>query len=136
MTDMSDWHELFADATASGCALQLCHVHSSCGVNVNFPLLMEMVDDLNDRGIDVTCEAYPYTAGMTRIDSGVFAPGWEKRLGIVPKDVEWTATGERLTEENFLAKQKEGGTVVVHSIPEEVSKYIQAIAGLVCTYRL
>jgi hypothetical protein len=63
MTDMSDWHELFADATASGCALQLCHVHSSCGKNVNFELLMEMVEDLNAQGIDVTCEAYPYTAG-------------------------------------------------------------------------
>ena len=42
-------------------------------------LLLEMLDGLAARGVDVTAEAYPYTAGMTRLDSGVFEPGWEAR---------------------------------------------------------
>lgn len=50
----------------------------------NFTLLLEMLDAVNERGLDISAEAYPYTAGMTRIDSGVFKPGWQDRLGIGP----------------------------------------------------
>jgi hypothetical protein len=77
-----------------------------------------MIDDLNERGVHISCEAYPYTAGMTRIDSGVFTPGWDSRLGVGPEGIEWVATGERLTWGNWEARRAEGGTVIVHSIPE------------------
>ena len=55
---------------------------------------------------------------MTRIDSGVFEPGWEDRLGITPNDVQWVETGERLTAETFAEKRAgPGGTVIAHAIP-------------------
>jgi dihydroorotase len=79
-----------------------------------------MIEDLNKRGIDVTTEAYPYTAGMTRLDSGVFEPGWDKRLRIGPGDLEWIDTGERLTWENFESKRAEGGLVAVHAVSPDV----------------
>jgi hypothetical protein len=80
-----------------------------------------MLDRCNERGLDITAEQYPYTAGMTRIDSGVFKEGWDKRLNITPADIEYTDTGERLTWENWDEHRKKGGIVLVHSNP---AKYI------------
>ena len=54
---------------------------------------------------DDASHLFRYTAGMTRIDSGVFEPGWEDRLGITPNDVQWVETGERLTPESFAEKR-------------------------------
>lgn len=118
--DLTDFHELFADAAASGAPLHICHLNSSAAP-LNVALILEMLDDLNRRGAaDVTTEAYPYTAGMTRLDSGVFEPGWEGRLKIGPGDLEWIETGERLTAENFAERRAAGGLVAVHSIPASV----------------
>src|SRR5260370_25321398 len=43
-------------------------------------------------------------------------------MGITYKDVQWAATGERLTPESFAKYRKEGGIVVIHSIPEEAAR--------------
>eukprot|EP01062_Namystynia_karyoxenos_P074240 TRINITY_DN71106_c0_g1_i1.p1 TRINITY_DN71106_c0_g1~~TRINITY_DN71106_c0_g1_i1.p1 ORF type:complete len:523 (+),score=131.79 TRINITY_DN71106_c0_g1_i1:70-1638(+) len=118
MVQLSDMHELFADAAATGAALQICHLASSCGRGVDMGLCLEMIDALNARGAaDVSCEQYPYTAGLTRLDSGVFKPGWQKRLGIGYQDVEWCATGQRIADAaEFARLQAEGGLVLVHSM--------------------
>lgn len=120
MAQLSDMHELFADAAATGASLQICHIASSCGQNVSLPLTLEMMDRLNERGAaDVSCEMYPYTAGMTNLKSGVFKSGWQERLGIGYGDVEFLATGTRLRDEaDFKEKQAVGGLVCIHSIPE------------------
>src|SRR5438046_5575327 len=36
-------------------------------------------------------------------------------------DIQWTDTGERLTAETFEKYRKQGGIVVIHSIPEEAA---------------
>ena len=38
------------------------------------------------------------------------------------RDLQWVATGERLTAETFARYRKEGGSVIGHSIPEEISR--------------
>jgi imidazolonepropionase-like amidohydrolase len=120
MDDIKDFTELFADAAASGAALQICHIAASCGMKCDFGLVLEMIDELNARGAaDITAEQYSYCAGMTRIDSSVFSDGWQQRLGIGPERLEWCLTGERLTEETFAAYRKVGGTVIAHAIPEK-----------------
>ena len=73
-----------------------------------------MTDDLTARGVDITLEAYPYTAGMTRLDSGVFSPGWEGRLGIAAGHIEWIATGERPTLSH---------TITNHHTPSHTTKH-------------
>ena len=65
-----------------------------------------MIDEAHARGLDVTTECYPYTAGMTDIASGVFDEGWRESLGIDYGDLLWAATGERLTAETFAAHRK------------------------------
>lgn len=117
--DLADFHEMFADCAASGAPLHICHINSSAAP-LNMPLILEMINDLATRGIDVTTEAYPYTAGMTRLDSGVFEAGWQDRLKIKPEDIEWIDTGERLTSETFDQRRAEGGLVAIHSMSEEI----------------
>jgi N-acyl-D-aspartate/D-glutamate deacylase len=113
--------EVIADATAAGTSVHVVHITSTALREA--PLCLEMIAGARKRGIDITTEAYPYTAGMTDISSAIFSPGWEGRTGgATYKDLQWAATGERLTAESFARYRKQGGMVAIHSIPEEVAK--------------
>jgi len=87
------------------------------------PLCLEMIEGARRRGLDITTEAYPYTAGMTDIGSAIFSEGWQARQGgIAFNDLQWAATGERLTAASFARYRKQGGMVAIHSIPEDIVK--------------
>jgi N-acyl-D-aspartate/D-glutamate deacylase len=88
----------------------------------NTPTLLAVVSGARARGVDVTTECYPYIAGSTSLESAIFDEGWQERQGITYKDVQWTKTGERLTAETFAKYRKEGGVVVIFSIPEEAAR--------------
>jgi dihydroorotase len=79
-----------------------------------------MIREARSHGIDITTECYPYTAGMTRLDSAIFDGDWQGQLGIGYKDLQWVATGERLTAESFARYRKEGGMVALHSMKAEI----------------
>jgi N-acyl-D-aspartate/D-glutamate deacylase len=111
--------EVLADAAATGASLHVVHV-TSMGLSAT-PILLELIDGARARGLDVTTEAYPYTAGATMLQSAIFDPGFQERLGIEYKDILWTATGERLTAESFERYRKEGGLAVIFMIPESAA---------------
>jgi dihydroorotase len=77
-----------------------------------------MVEGARKHGLDVTMECYPYTAASTRIETSNFDPGWQEARGITYKDIQWAATGERLTAESFERFRKQGGDVVIFGIPD------------------
>jgi N-acyl-D-aspartate/D-glutamate deacylase len=81
-----------------------------------------MIEGARQRGLDISTEAYPYTATQTLIESAIYDEGWQERLGMTYKDLQWVATGERLTEETFARYRKSGGSVIGHSIPEEIAR--------------
>jgi dihydroorotase len=110
--------EALAAARATGGPLHVVHV-TSVGLALT-PRVLSEIRDARALGLDVTTESYPYTAGSTLLESAVFDPGWEARLGIGYGDLQWAATGERLTEETFARYRKQGGVVIVHSIPEQI----------------
>jgi len=112
--------EVIAAAAATGAPLHVVHI-TSMGLR-NTPRLIAMVKGARERGLDVTTECYPYTAGSTQLESAIFDPGWQDRQGITYQDIQWTKTGERLTPESFEKYRKEGGTVVIFSIPEEAAR--------------
>jgi dihydroorotase len=85
------------------------------------PTLLDLIDGARARGLDVTTEAYPYTAGATMLQSAIFDPGFQERMGIDYKDILWTATGERLTAESFERYRKQGGLAVIFMIPESAA---------------
>jgi N-acyl-D-aspartate/D-glutamate deacylase len=112
--------EVVAAAAATGASLHVVHI-TSMGLK-NTPRLIAMVKGAREHGLDVTTECYPYTAGSTQLESAIFDLGWQDRQGITYKDIQWTKTGERLTAESFERYRKEGGTVVIFSIPEDAAR--------------
>ncbi len=119
-TGLAALEEVLAAAAATGAPLHVVHI-TSMGLKFT-PELISMVEGAQNHGLDVTTECYPYTAGSTELQSAVFDPGWQESMGITYKDVQWAATGERLTAETFETYRKKGGIVVIHSIPEEAAR--------------
>lgn len=109
-------HEMIGDAAGTGASVHIVHVGSSGLAQV--PTILEMIEGAQAAGLDVTTEVYPYTAASTGIQAAIFDPGWRDRFDADFSDIEWVATGERLTEETFYEKRETGGTVIAHIIPE------------------
>jgi N-acyl-D-aspartate/D-glutamate deacylase len=116
-TGLVGLEEVIAAAAATGAPLHVVHI-TSIGLKYT-PQLISMIEGARKHGLDVSTECYPYTAGSTRLDSAIFDPGWQERQGITFKDIQWADTGERLTAETFEKYRKEGGVVVIFSIPED-----------------
>src|SRR6476620_6745694 len=57
---------------------------------------------------------------MIDIKSAIFNEGWQDVFGIGYSDLQWAATGERLTKESFERYRKVGGMVAVFSMTEDV----------------
>ncbi len=110
--------EVIAAAAITGAPLHVVHIQSTGGPAT--PRLLQMIGEAKARGVDVTTECYPYIAGMTDIKSAIFDEGWQEVFNIDYKDLQWAATGERLTKESFERYRKTGGMVAVFSMTEEV----------------
>ncbi len=124
----SSIQEMLADALTTGAPLHIVHLGSS-GLGQG-PQLAGMIDAARARGLDVTTEVYPYTAGSTFIQSAIFDPGWQERMGISYPELQWPATNERLTEATFTKYRKEGGWVILHMIPESTVDALVAHPGV------
>jgi N-acyl-D-aspartate/D-glutamate deacylase len=116
LTGLVGLEEVIAAAEATGAPLHVVHIVST-GLT-EAPQLIAMVEGARKHGLDVTMECYPYTAASTRIETSNFDPGWQEARGITYGDVQWAATGERLTAESFERFRKQGGDVVIFGIPE------------------
>src|SRR5258708_4057788 len=108
--------EVIADAAVTAASLHVVHL-TSVAARLT-PVCLQMIEGAHRHGIDVTTEMYPYTASATRIESAIF-DDWEKRTGNRYHDLQWVATGERLTAETFAKYRKQGGAVISHTLPEE-----------------
>ena len=101
--------EVITDAAVSGAPLHVVHINSAATAKT--PIALQMIDGARARGLDVTTEAYPYTASMTEIASAAYS-GWEQREPEFFSRLLWPATGERLTRESFATYRKQGGFVI------------------------
>ena len=120
----SSVEEMIAASTVTGAAAHVCHVQSSA--NELTPRVLDLIGAARGRGIDVSVECYPYTAGMTDIRSAIFDPGWQRDGRYRFSDLQWPPTGERLTEETFGRFRKTGGLVIFHSNREETIRDVVA----------
>jgi dihydroorotase len=109
--------EVVANAVATGAPLHIVHMNSSSlwSYRTNLDLIL----GAQERGTDVTTEAYPYTAASTSIESAIFDEGWQERLRISYGDIQWQDTGERLTEDTFRKYREQGGIVIIHLMKPE-----------------
>ena len=108
--------EVIAASAISGAPLHIVHVQST-GLHATGATL-GMIQGAREQGLDVTTECYPYTAGMTAIDSALFSEGWQEKYGISYDSLQWADTGERLTASTFAEYRETGGMVIVHSTPQ------------------
>ncbi len=118
------FQEVIANAAATGASLHIVHMNSSAGDLGRTTL--SMIRGARAVGIDVTTEAYPYTAGSTRLESALF-DSWANRPDEDFRNLQWPLTGERLTRESFQRFREEGGWVISHGgRSEEVNEWITA----------
>jgi N-acyl-D-aspartate/D-glutamate deacylase len=119
-------NEVIGAAAISGAALHIVHLNSSCMRDA--PECLSMIAGARARGLDVTTEAYPYTAGMTFINSAYFDPGWRERKGLDYGDLELPESGERLTRERFevLHAAPDPRVVLIHTNPDELVDAVMA----------
>jgi N-acyl-D-aspartate/D-glutamate deacylase len=112
--------EVIGAAAVTGASLQIVHINSSCLTDA--PECLAMVAGAKARGLDVTTEAYPYTAGMTKINSALFDPGWQKKFGISYDALMLPNTGERLTQKRFdeLHASPNSADVILFLNPQQV----------------
>jgi len=109
--------QAIADAAANGTSLHIVHLNSSSLDEISLGL--RMVTKAQQQGLDITTEVYPYTAASTSLESALFDEGWQQRLGITFKDLQWVETGERLSEATFEPYRKKGGVVIIHMMKPE-----------------
>jgi len=118
--------EVLAASEVGGGPLHIVHLNS---MSMKLPIFQEMIQTIaeaREHGLDVTTEAYPYTASQTRIESAIYDEGWQQRLGVTYKDLEWPDTGERLTAESFAKYRQTGGSVINHNMDEETIRAAMA----------
>jgi len=108
--------ELFLGAITTGAPLHIVHANSSYGSDA--PRLFDMVSAARQRGLDVTTEAYPYTASMTSISAAPL-DDWRNWPDERFTRFVWPATGERLTRESFGRYREHGGVVVIEGMSED-----------------
>ena len=114
--NFSGFEEAIAAAAVTGAPLHIVHIQSTGGPDVASEL--RMISEARSRGMDVTTETYPYTMGMTSIQSALFDHK-ENEAESYFASLLWPATGEHLTRESFLRYRKEGGMVIVPSNTQE-----------------
>jgi cytosine/adenosine deaminase-related metal-dependent hydrolase len=119
-TGLAAVEEVLAAAVSTGAPLHVVHI-TSIGL-AQTPQLIHLIEDAQRHRLDVTTECYPYVAASTGLESALFDPGWQERMGITFKDIQWAKTGERLTAETFEKYRAEGGAVVIYAIPESASR--------------
>jgi N-acyl-D-aspartate/D-glutamate deacylase len=117
-SSMQALEEVIAATAITGAPLHVVHIQSTGGKAT--PKLLQMIAEARARELDVTTECYPYIAGMTDIKSAIFNEGWQEVFGIDYGDLQWAATGERLTKESFERYRQTGGMVAVFSMTEEI----------------
>ena len=105
-----------AAAAVTGAPLHVVHIQSTGGPDVVHEL--QVIAEARARGMDVSTESYPYTMGMTHIESARF-DHMENEPDSFYATLLWPATGEHLTRESFIRYRKMGGLVIMPANSEE-----------------
>ena len=118
---LAAFQEVIANAAATGAPLHVVHLNSTAGERAQEAVAM--IRGARERGVDVTMEAYPYTASASLIQSPLF-DGWVDRPAEAYGSLQWVATGERLTPATFAQYRRQGGWVIMHGRSEATNAWI------------
>ena len=110
-SSVESYLEVIGASALTGAPLHIVHLNSTSLAST--PKTLQMVAEARARGLDVTAEAYPYSAGMTEISSPLLDQ-FENAPDSVYSKLQLVTTGERLTRETFHANRKPGVMVILH----------------------
>lgn len=110
--DWGDLFEVFGVTIHTGGAVHVNHLNSAFGsLGLTEPALA-FIERARSIGLPISTECYPYTAGMTAMESTLF-DDWETFPDEAFQTFEWPPTGERLTRESFARYRALGGGLIV-----------------------
>lgn len=110
-SSVESYLEVLGAAATTGAPLHIVHLNSTSLEST--PQTLALVQSAQQHGLDVTAEAYPYSAGMTEISSPLLDQ-FESGPDSMFAKLQLVSTGERLTRETFRANRKPGVTVILH----------------------
>ena len=111
--------EAIDGAAITGASLHVVHANSSGGAQT--AEFLSKIEQARSLGIDVTTEAYPYEASMTKIESALF-DDWESWDDDDFQIHQWALTGERLSRRSFARFREQGGFLISHQRTEEMTR--------------
>jgi N-acyl-D-aspartate/D-glutamate deacylase len=104
--------ELIGVAAVTGAELCVAHLQASGGPHTH--RLLRIVEEARGQGLSVTAEVLPYTSNLSNIRF-LDSEDWQAWPDAWFQDLEWIATGERLTRETYARYRVKDGYVVVHN---------------------
>ncbi len=117
------FQEVVSNVASTGASAHVVHMNSSADELARVTL--QMIRGARERGLDVTTEAYPYTAGSTLIESALF-DSWEGLDDSAYGRLQRAGSTERLTTTSFRRYRAQGGWVIIHGRNEETNEWIVA----------
>ncbi len=109
-SSVESFMEVIAASAITGAPVHIVHLNSMSLSST--PKTLTIVKDAREHGVDVTTEAYPYSAGMTEIGSALLDQYVNGPDSVFSK-LMLVSTGERLTRASFTAARKSGGMVIL-----------------------
>ncbi len=109
-SSIESYLEVIGAGAITGAPVHIVHVNSTSLAAT--PRTLALIQEARDRGLDVTAEAYPYSAGMTELASPLldrFAKGPDSMFA----KLMLVSTGERLTRASFAANRTPGALVIL-----------------------
>jgi len=112
--------EIVRAAAETGAHMHYCHVNSTTLRHAE--RVLGLIDRAQRAGSRVTTEAYPYGAGMTGIGAAFLAPERLTERGLVPPDLTYAPTGERVADAARLRELRAtdpGGLAIIRHLDDD-----------------
>jgi cytosine/adenosine deaminase-related metal-dependent hydrolase len=129
--DPAGLEEVITLAAKFRAPIHICHItHSAISALDEF---LALIRQARKAGVDISTEVLPYNAGSAAIGSAVFGRNWQEIFNISYQDVQWAATGERLTASRFdeYRQTQPDGPVIHHYLKEEWTQRAVAEPGVI-----
>jgi N-acyl-D-aspartate/D-glutamate deacylase len=112
--------EIVRAAAETGAHMHYCHVNSTTLRHAK--RVLGLIERAQRAGSRVTTEAYPYGAGMTGIGAAFLAPDRLAERGLVPPDLTYAPTGERVADAARLRELRAadpGGLAIIRFLNDD-----------------